>query len=173
MSSLSEIIVRSSPDDVCNDVVDYLFGEICKPMESYDSYSKRMSTGQRMAILIWCLSAEAANGGIHQFLANSSGDSTDETIEHLKRIGATPQVECFDRIAKEVFNGAIPSDQEKRVDKLMAYDGENEVCEELAEEMQEKAEAFFDEIDKHFGWCKDIKLLAASYIKEHPSEFDA
>lgn len=153
-------------------VVDDLFQNVCRVMEPFESYKERMTYGEQMMIHLWALSCEAANGGIHQFLWNSSGDYAEETIIALELVGANDQMKQLRKIQDVVFSGKIPKCQDSRTSLLLLFDGDEDNL--TPDEYETKAEAskeFYDKIDNHFGFCDDITNLASKYITENPSTF--
>jgi hypothetical protein len=70
---------------------------------------------------IWLVSRfgeEVANGGIDQFLFNSSGDYTVETLEALAAIGASETHRALEQACELFPNGRPSEDHETRADQV-------------------------------------------------------
>ena len=171
MQNIEKVIQETDRAELFGLVLNDLFENVCEDGEPFSSYSERMTVGERMVILIWCFSCEAANGGVSQFLTNDSGNDFNETLEHLIRLGADQQAKAFNRVAKEIFDGNVPVDREARCAVYWNFSGENEDDPDW-QEKEDQCELLFEEIDKYFGWCEDIKELATQYITSHAEEFD-
>lgn len=79
MSTNAEI-ERLEGDDLLNFVVEYAF--------EHESEITDLSLPVQTAYFVSNFEAEFHNGGVHQFLTNSSGRFADETIQSFTRIGA-------------------------------------------------------------------------------------
>jgi Domain of unknown function (DUF4375) len=80
-----------------------------------------LSPLQRDALCVMNFQAELNNGGMHQYLLNSSGDFAKETPEVFRRIGADEAA----RILQEANNffgpEGPPMDREARMAALLAF----------------------------------------------------
>ncbi|WPJ95463.1 DUF4375 domain-containing protein [Coraliomargarita algicola] len=170
MVDIEKVLQERGREELFGAVVRDLFENVCRDHEPFAFYSKRMSEGERMVILIWSLSCEAANGGIRQFLSNDSGNDFDETYVHLVRIGADEQVAALDRVSNRVFGGAVPSDRESRRQLLWNFCGEDDSDPDW-ERKENEAEVFFDEVDEVFGWCEAVKEMATDFIIQNQKDF--
>ena len=56
--------------------------------EHLDDFLARITEGERHVMLVTFFIWENTNGGLEQFLTNSSGDYSEETFTTLKAIGA-------------------------------------------------------------------------------------
>lgn len=81
---------------------------------------------QRDALCVMAFQGEVNNGGLHQYLLNSSGDYAGETVDVFRRIGAGEAA----RILQEInyFFGADgpPTDREARMAILLKFPKEIE-----------------------------------------------
>jgi hypothetical protein len=80
-----------------------------------------LSRLQRDALCVMNFQAELNNGGMHQYLLNSSGDFARETPEFFRRIGADEAARILDE-ANAFFGPNGPSvDREVRMAVLLAF----------------------------------------------------
>src|SRR5262245_38022931 len=80
-----------------------------------------LSRLQRDALCVMNFQAELNNGGMHQYLFNSSGDFAKETPDVFRRIGADEAARILDE-ANAFFGPGGPSlDRETRTTALLAF----------------------------------------------------
>jgi hypothetical protein len=76
---------------------------------------------QRDALCVMNFQAELNNGGMHQYLLNSSGDFAKETPQVFRRIAADEAARILDE-ANALFGPAgAPTDRETRTAALLAF----------------------------------------------------
>jgi hypothetical protein len=103
---------------------------------------------------------EVGNGGLSQFLGNSSGDYAEDTRAAMRTVGAAAATEALDDVRTVVFGGApIPADRETRCDILFDWE----------EQGEERARIFYSRHE--LGWCEPVELAAALYIRSHKEMF--
>ena len=104
-----------------------------------------LSRLQRDALCVINFQAELNNGGMHQYLLNSSGDFAMETPDVFRRIGATEAARILEEANTFFGPTAPPVDRETRMAALRA----------LPEEVEDRIHAlsgkFFDAEDS--GLC--------------------
>lgn len=125
--------------------------------------------------LAWC-DAEVRNGGYHQFFSNSWGALTAEAIDGYRLIGAARRAELLAAAAHAFFDdGVVSRDRAIRNRSLArpeAPDGE-----EWDEADEEDAfDAFLERVrpyeDEYYSIpVEELWMLAARYIRAHPTEF--
>jgi hypothetical protein len=117
-----------------------------------------MSEAEQTAYCVDCLEREVNNGGFDQFFANSSGDTSLETITALGRIRAHHTADLVRR-AIAVFPGGQPSpDRDTRQDQI-------EVVRPVAEELWDELDAAF------YEYRDDLAQLSREYVSANRSEF--
>ena len=132
-------------------------------MEPYDSYAPRLSEGERYVVLAWGFVAETMNGGLHQFLTNSTGDYAQETREALHAIGAILAVEALDAARLVLFGGnPIPRDPLAREHILSEWDKVHG---------EDAAYEFLGRYDGQLDHCESVNEAIAGYIREHYEMF--
>jgi Domain of unknown function (DUF4375) len=137
-------------------------------MEPYNSYSSRLSEGERYVILAWGFVAETTNGGIYQFLTNAAGDHAEETREVMHGIGAALAAKALDATREVLFAGEpIPSDPMLREDILSAWDDKHG---------KGSANRFLDQYDGDLyegesGEIESVEKAIAGYIRDHYETF--
>lgn len=160
---MENLIIDPDTDDNWSVVLRDLYDNVCHDGEMFDSYSKRMSDGERIVMLLYFFVSEVANGGIEQFIENDSGDYFDDVCRGLVAIGADIEADSLNRVRNVVFNGNV---SRYRNERCGIYDHYSEVS-----DMEDDENSFFDDINSYFGWCENIHWLTCKYINEHPDDF--
>jgi hypothetical protein len=160
MSQLDAIFESQYAHELFQKIRDRIFETKCGHLEPFESYSKRLTEGERIVILVTGFVWEVTNGGLSQFLGNSTGDYAEETRAVMRKIGATAAADALDDVHRVIFDGKpIPADRSTRCDILFAWE----------EQDDERADAFFA---KHkLGWCETVEDAVAQYIRTHREMF--
>ena len=79
-----------------------------------------LSRLQRDALCVMNFQAELNNGGMHQYLLNSSGDFARETPDVFRRIGAAEAAQILDEANAFFGPNGPPTDREARMAALLA-----------------------------------------------------
>jgi hypothetical protein len=79
-----------------------------------------LSRLQRDALCVMNFQAELNNGGMHQYLLNSSGDLANETPDVFRRIGAAEAVRILEEANAFFGSEGPPVDRETRMAALLA-----------------------------------------------------
>lgn len=79
-----------------------------------------LSPEERVIPAIMEFKSEVRNGGISQFLMNSSGRYRDVIVEHLQAIGCHKTAEIMQQALAKVLN--VPVEDEKKLDALTRRD---------------------------------------------------
>jgi hypothetical protein len=119
-----------------------------------------LTHGERCVLEITAMMGEVLNGGFHQYLWNSSGDSAELTKGMLRDIGATTTAGMLDRVSGFFPNGRIPEAREER-------------C-RLIEEFEEKnpeVELFSEEDMAFYRSEENLYKLLAEYVANRRDEF--
>jgi uncharacterized protein DUF4375 len=87
---------------------------------------RALSRLQRDALCVLNFQAELNNGGLHQYLLNSSGDFAKETPDVFRRIGAEPAARILNEANAFFGPEGPPEDREARVALLLALPKEAE-----------------------------------------------
>jgi len=85
-----------------------------------------LSPIQRDFLCIISFQGEVNNGGMHQYLLNSSGDLARETPKVLQRIGAGVAAELLERANAYFGPDGPPTDRELRIEQLCNLAEENQ-----------------------------------------------
>src|SRR5438309_11010390 len=78
-----------------------------------------LSRLQRDALCVMSFQAELNNGGMHQYLLNSSGDFAKETPDVFRRIGAEQAARILEEVNAFFGPGGPPTDRETRMAVLL------------------------------------------------------
>src|SRR6516162_5263230 len=81
---------------------------------------KALSRLQRDALCVMSFQGEMNNGGMHQYLLNSSGDFARESPEVFRRIGAETAARILEEANAFFGPQGPPTDREKRMAILLA-----------------------------------------------------
>lgn len=119
-----------------------------------------LTYGERLVLEVTILMGEVLNGGFHQYLWNSSGDSADETRQMLRDIGATLTVEMLDRVSGFFRDGHIPADREERCRLIEEYENNNP-----------QVDLFVEEDRAFYKSEENLYKLLLKYIADHKEEF--
>jgi len=109
---------------------------------------------ERDFILTWWLEAEASNGSLHQYFANSTGDSAVDALAALDRIGA-PHAAAVLRGAMKLFgDGPFPTDRTER----------NKILDTIADRDDNGRDTFGALTDRLFDESEDVRTLALDRV---------
>jgi len=160
MPTLDELFQSKYAHELFQGVRKRIFETKCGHLEPFESYSKRLSEGERIVVLVTGFIWEVTNGGLSQFLGNSTGDYAEETRQVMHTIGATAAVDALDDVRAVIFAGSpIPADRSNRCDILFAWEEQDE----------DRSNAFYAKHD--LGWCEPVELAVALYIRSHREMF--
>ncbi|MGV3610463.1 MAG: DMP19 family protein [Fluviicola sp.] len=122
---------------------DLLYNLIQKYYPDYDDYSfKNLDSVARTFVLIVNIDGQVQNGGLIQFIDNSTGDYFHETIESAKIIQNEKLVEILSKAATQYPNKQIPKDWDERRELW------DSMCEK--HENDKEWDHFWDELDKEY-----------------------
>jgi hypothetical protein len=163
MWDVNAILQIENNRELFNKLRDWICATKCEPMETYASYGPRLSEGERYVIHSWAFVAETNNGGIHQYLTNSSGDYAEETRAIMHKIGATLAAEALDSARQVLFGGKpIPSDHVFREEILSEWDQKHG---------KNAANDFLDHYDGLLGHCESVEEAIGGYVRNHHKMF--
>ena len=115
-----------------------------------------LSRLQRDALCIMKFQLEINNGGMHQYMLNSSGDFARETPDVLRRIGATVAAVLLDRANAYFGPEGPPISRDSRMEQLLA------LPEDKQQEIHHLTDEFFDAEDRglSLAYLFDAYVLA-------------
>jgi hypothetical protein len=121
---------------------------------SYES----LTVAERVALHVHRFDTEVANGGLHQFFFNLSGNYTWDVLDALREIGAQATLQVVEQ-ALAVFPSSSPSPDEYEREAQMKAFGEEEL-------------ARLDKLtDEYLNQDEDIFAHAAQYLRQHREDF--
>jgi hypothetical protein len=114
----------------------------------------RLSEEEQTVILVWSLEGEVDNGGFDQFYFNSSGNFAAETVETLRRIGASRTAELVEEANRLFPTQPPPRERAARIAELDSFTGSMSVT--------------LDRLDREFHRDPDCleKLLFAYMVRQ-------
>lgn len=146
---INEILAKDYPDNVVEDAYEY-----CMRKCNWDP-STLEDSNVRAFLLCVLFEGEVANGGISQFLSNSSGDMSEETALAMEKIDES--VAGIIREAIQCFpNGQAPTDREERNEQMDRFD--------------EETVKRLEKLDQT-AWGLDISKNCYDFLQEHKTEF--
>src|SRR5262245_34705928 len=120
MPDLETILQSEYAHQVFQGIRDHIFETKCGHLEEFESYSKRLTDGERYVVLVNSFIWENTNGGLNQFLTNDN--LIEETRQAMHAINAATAATALDEVRSIVFNNKpIPADGNIRCDILLAW----------------------------------------------------
>jgi len=111
--------------------------------------------------LFFGLEGEVENGGLHQYLSNSSGDDAERARGHLATIGAMHTLAALDRVRVCFQGGPFPKVRKERIDALR-----------IAEEELDDFDELFERADDAYARAApDLHRRLMDYVESHQAEF--
>jgi hypothetical protein len=120
----------------------------------------RLTYSERLVWDLYSMHCEVLNGGFHQYLSNSTGDSGEDVKKHLAAIGAKQTRELFQRLSEVFPRNRIPRDRAKRNDVLDKWE-ETHPNHKLIDQLSSRYYAAPDNLD----------ALIIAYARKHPEDF--
>ncbi|PKP59576.1 MAG: hypothetical protein CVT88_05120 [Candidatus Altiarchaeales archaeon HGW-Altiarchaeales-1] len=117
--------------------------------------------GQRALYCITLFMREVNNGGIEQFLRNSSGMYINEVLKGLDLVGARKDLEIVKEALKIFPDGEVPIDWDER----------DEMLDEQLEKLGIAEIEYFDKFNEKLFGEERFYPLFIEYIKKHEDEF--
>jgi hypothetical protein len=104
---------------------------------------------------------QVMNGGVIQFVDNSTGDYFKETLLSLKEINADKYVRILEKIKEKFPNRIIPKNTEERRNLI------DTICENLTQEQEWELDEFYESLDNEYCENQDeLELIIIGYIKK-------
>jgi hypothetical protein len=119
--------------------------------------------GQRLLLALdWC-QKEVRNGGLEQFLLNSTGMLSKEALFGFQAIGAIEYATLLEKALAVFPNNEAPVSKTKRTELLRSIP-------------KKEREALFDPLETKFYKLldnpdTDLEKYRANYVRNHPQEF--
>jgi ribosomal protein L7/L12 len=119
-----------------------------------------LTYGERLVLEVNIMLGEVLNGGFHQYLWNSSGDSAEKIKSMLRDIGATLAAGMLERVSGFFPDGRIPEEREERWRLIDDFETRNP-----------GVELFVEEDRAFYGSEENLSKLLVEYITNHREEF--
>lgn len=148
-----------SDEDLCWAVVDPVWptAEIVDELE----HIAHATRGQRAIFTTMLYAREVDNGGIKQFLSNSSGMYSHSVAEGLRVLNAAALHAAFEAALSFFPHSYLPTDREERKQLLKNF----------SKEQWDAIRRHEDEVYRTGGFEKNLVPYWVSYINEHPADF--
>ena len=119
----------------------------------------------RNLIHVFDMHSQVMNGGLIQFVDNSTGDFFEETLIGLKEINANECVELLERLRDKYPNKTIPKNWEERRN---AFD---KISENLTQVEEWELDDFFENLDKeYYDYETQFQLMVIQYVQKYIDE---
>lgn len=119
---------------------------------------KKLPASIQNYLAVHILAGEVANGGIHQYFTNSSGDDWEYAIRGLKAIGAQNDAAVV-QVAIDVFGPKGPSTKQPKREKQY-----NAILEQMDDPWESVSDRFLQDLD-------DRNVLLAKYAAANSEDF--
>jgi len=124
-------------------------------IENYENPLKNL-------IYISNMHGQVLNGGVTQFVDNSTGDSFEETLKALKEIEASQYVEILEKVKSIFPKSFVPKDMEER----------REIIDSIWESLNEKQDAEMNELfEKLDDVYYDNQEKLYNYVIEYTKKY--
>ena len=147
---IGEILSREYSDNVVVDAYEY-----CMRKCEWDP-STLEAGSIRDFLLCVLFEGEVANGGISQFLSNSSGDMAEETVLAIEKIGEPETATMLCEVLQCFPNGVAPKDRDAR----------NDLMEQFDEKVEEEFDKFDQTLMKH-----SLSQSCYTFLQSHKNDF--
>jgi len=122
-----------------------------------------LTHGEQLVYTLICdLDGEVKNGGLHQYLTNSSGDRAEDVKGYLSELGATELRSMFDEVSLFFPDRVIPKDRAEREAVLWPRD-------------EPAKSAIMDQVEvierRYVGYWDDLWQRVMDYVEAHRAEF--
>jgi hypothetical protein len=132
------------------------------PARSITEQQSRLTDGEAAVVLGLAFILEVGNGGISQYLTNSSGDDAELALRLFQRLGIKDAASPLDRAKKIIFAGRpIPTNDGERYEIVSAWEMANEP----------DTDRIVREIEGHIGFGEQIESQLGAYVRLNPKEF--
>lgn len=121
----------------------------------------RLGSSARTLYCTGVFLGELINGGVSQFLSNSSGNHAHETLEALRRIDSGAGVALLEQALTLFPGGAAPTDRRQRCDLLFAF--------------EERDPRFLEDLSSHFlrdeaTTLADFNARELAFLRTHQGD---
>jgi len=145
-----EILKHEGEEDVIIQILDIIY-EKC----NYGYDINQLTEGEKVIYFIGVLEGEVNNGGFSQFLFNTSGKYTTETLDALNDIGAQYTASLLQEAIAIYKNGPTSEGSEGEMTSLT----------------DEQTKKLYVLDEKFYEYKDDLGGLQITYIKNHISDF--
>ena len=147
---IGEILSREYSDSVVVDAYEYC-------MRKCEGDPSTLDAGNVRDFLLCVLfEGEVANGGISQFLSNSSGDMAEETVLAIEKIGEPETATMLREVLQCFPNSIVPKNRDARNN--------------LMEQFDEKVEEACDKFDRIL-WEHSLLQSCYAFLQSHKNDF--
>ena len=113
-------------------------------------------------IYIFNMHFQVLNGGVIQFVDNSTGDFFEETLNALKEINAVEYVDILQKVKSIFPEGSVPRDTDER---RAVIDG---IWDDLTEKQDEEMSELLESVDeKYYDNQELLYKYVTDYTKPH------
>jgi hypothetical protein len=148
-----------SGDELDNAVAEHVLWRIGEDSSRTKEIVSSLPSGVQVIYTTFELECEVMNGGLNQYFWNSSGAFAEETVKHLKLLGAENHA--------HLLENAIAIRQREKP-KMEKYKKEGTI--DAFSRSYEDTE--LNDLDTEFyKLTDDLRVLRVKYVREHPEAF--
>jgi hypothetical protein len=133
--------IKTISGDNLNKIIDTIYQDILKASD-YGENLYKVTEEQKIVYHITRLESEICNGGLNQFFFNSSGQYATETLDSLRKIGATRTLSILEKAISFWPDFFVPKDTTTR-------------RQELIEKIEQVADSEWTKLDKVYYQDED------------------
>jgi hypothetical protein len=130
-----------------------------RPGLSDDEDIRQLPAGDRALYVLWVVDGEINNGGLSQYLSNTTATLHDEAVASARLIGAVRTAALLERLSGVLGVADVPEDPDE--------------LQQLAERLTPAQDAELGELDEEWyaGISVEIERRLIRYVREHPDAF--
>jgi hypothetical protein len=106
MSEIETILETEYPYQLFEKILYRIWEAKCESFEPFESYSTRLTEGERIVILLSAFMDDYTNGNWSQYLTNPDGRFAEQTRLALRQIGAIAAADALDDVRHTIFGDA-------------------------------------------------------------------
>lgn len=151
----------------------YLFAKDVEPEWKAHHYSG-LNEGRKMAVRFYWFKAELNNGGLPQYLWNSSGEFAADQIKDLATIGCADASKTLSSACLKIFGSDPPSDTTERRRQIQQYYGTHPFNDDDDKErlsLMENKDDLRSETDRLYEAQRSTTAALCSWFRTNPHFF--
>jgi hypothetical protein len=133
-------------------------GEFLAHLAAHDVTLSTFSPSQKVFFYAEEFESEMNNGGVEQYLSNSSGDHANPCVAALQKLGRGDVGQILSQALKVFPQGSVPTSRAKRVAAI--------------QHLNEKSKSRWEQLDAlYYNKAGDLMPALVKYVRAHRSDF--